>query len=140
MIHRHAEQYLKIHLPDCPFDIETTERYCKDQAEPEACVISLKSLPAGKNVKYLTGTISLIDTEEALKYAANGQDFSIMSSSRNGRQYILLGPVRFVNVWTSTLKVLLTNNSMIAIPTRNSRYKTNQFRYPRQDLFKKEKR
>lgn len=91
---RHLHKYIKIYLPDCPFEVCTTNRYTIQTAE--ACVIARKKIKQGEAVKYLTG-IQVEMTEKEEKELSSRTDFSIVISSRKKRPSLFLGPARFAN-------------------------------------------
>jgi histone-lysine N-methyltransferase SUV420H len=91
---RHVCQYLKVHLPDCPFDISATARYI--EVMDNACFITRKKIAKGTEIKYLRGKLVSIppDKEEAL--GALGLNFSILASDLTGVSNVL-GPARLLN-------------------------------------------
>lgn len=91
---RHLKRYINIWLPECPFEVCTTNRYTITTAE--ACVIARKPIKAGDTVKYLSG-IQVEMSEEEEKALSSRTDFSIVLSSRRKRPSLFLGPARFAN-------------------------------------------
>lgn len=91
---RHMRKYINIYLPDCPFDVCTTNRYTITTAE--ACIIARKRIRRGEPIKYLTG-IQVEMTEKEEKELSSRTDFSIVISSRKKRPSLFLGPARFAN-------------------------------------------
>ncbi|KXT14811.1 hypothetical protein AC579_9649 [Pseudocercospora musae] len=91
---RHMRKYINIYLPDCPFEVCTTNRYTIETAE--ACIIARKRIRRGEPVKYLTG-IQVEMTEKEEKMLSSRTDFSIVISSRKKRPSLFLGPARFAN-------------------------------------------
>ena len=91
---RHLRKYINIYLPDCPFEVATTNRYTILTAE--ACVKARKTIRKGEVVKYLTG-IQVEMTEKEEEELSSRTDFSIVLSSRRKRPSLFLGPARFAN-------------------------------------------
>ena len=91
---RHLRKYINIYLPDCPFEVDTTNRYAKTTAE--ACIKARKPIKKGEAVKYLSG-IQVEMTEKEEKELSSRTDFSIVLSSRRKRPSLFLGPARFAN-------------------------------------------
>lgn len=91
---RHLRKYISIYLPDCPFEVVTTNRYTVMTAE--AAIVARRDIRKGETVKYLCGIqVQLSEQEE--KELENGTDFSIVLSSRRKRPSLFLGPARFAN-------------------------------------------
>ena len=91
---RHLRKYINIYLPDCPFEVATTNRYTITTAE--ACVKARRTIKRGEMVKYLTG-IQVEMTEKEEEELSSRTDFSIVLSSRRKRPSLFLGPARFAN-------------------------------------------
>jgi histone-lysine N-methyltransferase SUV420H len=91
---RHLRKYVNIYLPDCPFEVGTTNRYTIQTAE--ACIIARKPIKKGEVVKYLSG-IQVEMTEKEEEELSSRTDFSIVLSSRRKRPSLFLGPARFAN-------------------------------------------
>jgi [histone H4]-N-methyl-L-lysine20 N-methyltransferase len=92
---KHLEKYVLIYLPDCPFEVTTTNRYTI--YTHEASVTARKSIKTGEKVKYLTGHQVVIDKVEEAQLDLNQTNFSIVFSSRKKTQSLFLGPARFAN-------------------------------------------
>nr|OQO23516.1 hypothetical protein B0A51_09509 [Rachicladosporium sp. CCFEE 5018] len=91
---RHLRKYVNIYLPDCPFEVGTTNRYTI--VTHEACITARRVIRQGEPVKYLTGTqVEMTEREE--KELSSRTDFSIVISSRRKRPSLFLGPARFAN-------------------------------------------
>lgn len=91
---RHLRKYINMYLPDCPFEVSTSNRYTIQTAE--ACIIARKHVRKGESIKYLSGIqVELSEDEE--KELNGGTDFSIVISSRRKRPSLFLGPARFAN-------------------------------------------
>ena len=91
---RHLRKYVNIYLPDCPFEVDTTNRYTIMTAE--ACIQARKPIKKGEAIKYLSG-IQVEMTEREEKELSSRTDFSIVLSSRRKRPSLFLGPARFAN-------------------------------------------
>ncbi|EMC99144.1 hypothetical protein BAUCODRAFT_393590 [Baudoinia panamericana UAMH 10762] len=91
---RHVRKYINIYLPDCPFDVGTTNRYTVMTAE--AAIYARKAIRKGEPIKYLSG-IQVEMTEQEEKELCSRTDFSIVLSSRRKRPSLFLGPARFAN-------------------------------------------
>ncbi|KAK5114783.1 hypothetical protein LTR85_010096 [Meristemomyces frigidus] len=91
---RHLRKYINIYLPDCPFEVGTTNRYTIMTAE--AAIYARKHIRRGETVKYLSG-IQVEMTEKEEKELSSRTDFSIVLSSRRKRPSLFLGPARFAN-------------------------------------------
>lgn len=91
---RHLRKYINIYLPDCPFEVATTNRYTVTTSE--ACVKARRTIRRGEVVKYLTG-IQVEMTEKEEEELSSRTDFSIVLSSRRKRPSLFLGPARFAN-------------------------------------------
>jgi histone-lysine N-methyltransferase SUV420H len=92
---RHLRKYIQIYLPDCPFEISTTNRYTITQQE--AAVTARKDIKKGDEIKHLCGTLVSITREEELNLDLARKDFSIVMSSRRKAPSLFLGPARFAN-------------------------------------------
>ena len=91
---RHIRRYLKLLLPDCPFDVSATARYTG--AMHDTCLRARKHIAKGSTIKYLNGTLVCITPDEEDALALDGLDFSIAASDLTGLS-TLLGPARFLN-------------------------------------------
>ena len=58
---RHLRKYINIYMPDCPFEVATTNRYTITTAE--ACIKARKPIRKGEAIKYLSGDSSGDDGE-----------------------------------------------------------------------------
>jgi histone-lysine N-methyltransferase SUV420H len=92
---RHFRKYVHIYLPDCPFEISTTNRYTI--IEHEASVVARRNIKKGEEIKYLCGTLVSMTRQEELDLGFNRKDFSIVMSSRRKNPSLFLGPARFAN-------------------------------------------
>lgn len=87
-------KYINIYLPECPFEVATTNRYTI--ATAEACIKARKPIKVGESIKYLSG-IQVEMSEREEKELSSRTDFSIVLSSRRKRPSLFLGPARFAN-------------------------------------------
>ncbi|KAJ9258509.1 hypothetical protein DTO212C5_8696 [Paecilomyces variotii] len=92
---RHLRKYILIYLPECPFEVTTTNRYTI--TEHEAAVCARKFIKKGEEIKYLSGTLVAMTREEEMDLDLNRKDFSIVMSSRKKTPSLFLGPARFAN-------------------------------------------
>ncbi|KAJ5151155.1 Histone-lysine N-methyltransferase set9 [Penicillium canariense] len=61
---RHLRKYVQMYLPDCPFEVTTTNRYIITQHEAAIC--ARKFIKAGQEIKYLAGTLVAMTKEEEM--------------------------------------------------------------------------
>lgn len=92
---RHMRKYISIWLPDCPFEVSTTNRYTI--VTHEAAVIARRGIKKGETVKYLVGNLVAMTPEEEKDLDLTRRDFSIVTSVRNKKTSLFLGPARFAN-------------------------------------------
>ncbi|EEH37094.2 histone-lysine N-methyltransferase set9 [Paracoccidioides lutzii Pb01] len=92
---RHLRKYIVIYLPDCPFEVMTTNRYTITMHE--AAVSARKFIASGTTIKGLSGTLVPMTREEEIDLDMTRKDFSIVMSSRKKTPSIFLGPARFAN-------------------------------------------
>lgn len=92
---RHLRKYVNIYMPDCPWEVTTTNRYTI--STPEASVTARKEIRKGEVVKYLSGIQVAMTKEEELNLDLTRRDFSIVMSSRKKTPSLFLGPARFAN-------------------------------------------
>ena len=92
---RHLRKYVQIYLPECPFEITTTNRYTITIHEATVC--ARKLIKKGEEIKYLSGTLVAMTKEEELDLDLARKDFSIVMSSRKKTPSLFLGPARFAN-------------------------------------------
>ena len=92
---RHLRKYIYMYLPDCPFEITTTNRYTITNYEAAVC--ARQYIRKGDEIKYLTGTLVPVTREEELDLGFTRKDFSIVMSSRKKTPSFFLGPARFAN-------------------------------------------
>jgi histone-lysine N-methyltransferase SUV420H len=92
---KHLRRYVNIYLPDCPFEVASTNRYTV--ATHEAAVTARRFIKKGEVVKYLCGIQVIMTPEEEESIKSTRRDFSIVVSSRNRAASLFLGPARFAN-------------------------------------------
>ncbi|EER45849.1 SET domain-containing protein [Histoplasma capsulatum H143] len=92
---RHLRKYISIYLPDCPFEVMTTNRYTI--TIHEAAVSARKYIASGTTIRGLSGTLVPMTREEEIDLDLTRKDFSIVMSSRKKTPSIFLGPARFAN-------------------------------------------
>ncbi|KAI0122526.1 hypothetical protein F4814DRAFT_212232 [Daldinia grandis] len=91
----HLRRYMQIYLPDCPFEVSSTNRYTI--VTHEAAVTARKFVKKGQPVKYLSGIQVLITEKEEKELSKRKKDFSIVVSARNKCASLFMGPARFAN-------------------------------------------
>ena len=91
----HMRNYINIWLPDCPFEISTTNRYTI--TNHEAATTARKTIKEGDTIKYLCGNLVAMTPEEEASLDLNRLDFSVVLSSRKKTPSLFLGPARFAN-------------------------------------------
>lgn len=92
---KHLRRYINIYLPDCPFEVSSTNRYTV--VTHEAAVTARRVIKKGETVKYLCGVQVVMLPEEEADVHMRRRDFSIVISSRNKSASLFLGPARFAN-------------------------------------------
>ncbi|KAF2730655.1 hypothetical protein EJ04DRAFT_515096 [Polyplosphaeria fusca] len=92
---RHLRKYVNIYLPDCPFEVTTTNRYTI--SEHEASITARKAITKGEEIKYLTGIQVTMTKEQEKTLELARKDFSLVISSRKKTRSLFLGPARFAN-------------------------------------------
>lgn len=92
---RHLKKYINIYLPDCPFEVSSTNRYTV--VTHEAAIVARREIRKGEVVKYLCGIQVIMTPEEEAYISSSRRDFSIVMSSRNKAASLFLGPARFAN-------------------------------------------
>ena len=92
---RHMRKYINLWLPDCSFEVSTTNRYTI--VTQEAATVARRFIKKGETIKYLCGNLVAITSEEEKDLDLTRRDFSIVMSSRKKRPSMFLGPARFAN-------------------------------------------
>lgn len=90
----HIGRYLKLYLPDYPFEISCTNRYIISRYK--AKIIARKPIEKGKEIKYLRGERVLITKMQEDELVRTENNFSIVVPDRNSKSFCL-GLIRFVN-------------------------------------------
>ncbi len=91
----HLRRYMSIYLPDCPWEVNATNRYTI--VSQEASVTARQFIKRNETVKYLSGIQVVITPEEEEEMALRKKDFSIVVSSRSKSASLFMGPARFAN-------------------------------------------
>ncbi|KAF1925696.1 uncharacterized protein M421DRAFT_423530 [Didymella exigua CBS 183.55] len=92
---RHLRRYVNIYMPDCPFEVTTTNRYMI--TEHEASITARRDISPREEIKYLTGVQVAMTEEQEQKLELARKDFSLVISSRKKTRSLFLGPARFAN-------------------------------------------
>ncbi|KAF4119371.1 [histone H4]-N-methyl-L-lysine20 N-methyltransferase [Geosmithia morbida] len=92
---RHLRRYAQIYLPDCPFEVNSTNRYTI--VTHEAAVTARRYIRRNESVKYLSGIQVTMTPKEEEEIAFRKKDFSVVVSSRNKCTSLFMGPARFAN-------------------------------------------
>lgn len=92
---KHLRRYMSIYLPDCPFEVTSTNRY--SITSHEAALSARRFIKRGEHIKYLHGIQVVISPEEEQDIMARKKDFSIVVSSRSKHTSLFMGPARFAN-------------------------------------------
>lgn len=106
---RHMRKYINLWLPDCPFEVSTTNRYTI--LTQEAAVTARKYIRQGDVIKYLSGNLVPMTPEEEKDLDLTRRDFSIVMSSRKKTPSLFLGPARFANHDCNANAKLVTRGS-----------------------------
>ncbi|KAL2803004.1 hypothetical protein BJX63DRAFT_413221 [Aspergillus granulosus] len=116
---KHLRKYIQMYLPDCPFEVTTTNRYTI--TEHEAAICARRFIPQGQEIKYLAGTLVPMTKEEEQDLDLKRKDFSIVMSSRRKTPSFFLGPARFANHDCNANGRLVTRGSegMQVVATRD---------------------
>lgn len=92
---KHLDKYVQIYMPDCPWEVTTTNRYTI--TEMEASVTARKPIRRGQVIKYLCGTMVNITAQDEAELDLTRRSFSIVHSSRKKTMSLFLGPARLAN-------------------------------------------
>ncbi|KAF6822432.1 histone-lysine n-methyltransferase set9 [Colletotrichum musicola] len=116
---RHMRRYTQVYLPDCPFEVNSTNRYTI--VSHEAAITARRFIRRNENIKYLAGTQVNISPEEEREMTARKKDFSIIISARSKCASLFMGPARFANHdCGANAKLMTTGTAGIEIiATRN---------------------
>ncbi|KAL2017526.1 hypothetical protein VTK56DRAFT_2018 [Thermocarpiscus australiensis] len=91
----HLRRYMSIYLPDCPFEINATNRYTI--VTYEASITARRFIKRNETIKYLAGIQVTITPEEEAEMSLRKKDFSLVVSSRSKSTSLFMGPARFAN-------------------------------------------
>ena len=92
---KHLRKYINLWLPDCPFEVTTTNRYTI--VTQEAAIRARRDIKKGEAIRYLCGNLVAMTEEEEKDLDLTRRDFSIVMSSRKKAPSLFLGPARFAN-------------------------------------------
>ena len=92
---RHLKRYVHIYMPDCPFEVTTTNRYTI--TDHEASITARRDINPREEIKYLTGVQVAMTEEQEKTLELARKDFSLVISSRKKTRSLFLGPARFAN-------------------------------------------
>ncbi len=92
---RHMRKYINIWLPDCPFEVSTSNRYTI--VTHEAAITARRSIKKGETIKYLCGNKVQMTPDEEKDLDLTRRDFSVVMTSRKKTPSLFLGPARFAN-------------------------------------------
>jgi histone-lysine N-methyltransferase SUV420H len=91
----HMRRYMSIYLPDCPWEVNATNRYTI--VTQEAAVTARRFIKRNETIKYLAGIQVVVTAEEEADMALRRKDFSLIISSRSKNTSLFMGPARFAN-------------------------------------------
>ncbi|RDW65339.1 hypothetical protein BP5796_10031 [Coleophoma crateriformis] len=92
---QHLRRYINIYLPECPFEVASTNRFTV--VTHEAAITARRFIKKGEIIRYLCGIQVIMTPEEEAQVKKSRRDFSIVVSSRNKSASLFLGPARFAN-------------------------------------------
>jgi histone-lysine N-methyltransferase SUV420H len=92
---RHLRRYVSIYMPDCSFEVTTTNRYTI--TDHEASITARRDIKPREEIKYLTGVQVAMTEEQEKMLEDGGRDFSLIISSRKKTRSLFMGPARFAN-------------------------------------------
>jgi histone-lysine N-methyltransferase SUV420H len=91
----HMRRYMAVYLPECPFEVNATNRYTIDSYE--ASVTARRFIKRNEPIKYLAGIQVTVTPEDEEQLAKRNKDFSLIISSRRKQTSLFMGPARFAN-------------------------------------------
>ncbi|KAK0666540.1 putative histone-lysine N-methyltransferase set-9 [Cercophora samala] len=91
----HMRRYMSTYLPECPFEVNATNRYTI--VTYEASITARRFIRRNETIKYLAGIQVTITPEEEADMASRKKDFSLVVSSRSKSTSLFMGPARFAN-------------------------------------------
>jgi len=86
---------MSIYLPDCPFEVNATNRYTI--VSREASITARRYIKRNETIKYLAGIQVVITPEEEAEMSLRKKDFSLVVSSRSKSTSLFMGPARLCN-------------------------------------------
>ncbi|KAI9902389.1 hypothetical protein N3K66_001741 [Trichothecium roseum] len=111
---RHLRRYAQIYMPDCPWEVNSTNRYTI--VSHEASITARRPIKRNESIKYLSGIQVVITPEEEKEISVRKKDFSIVVSSRNKCTSLFMGPARFANHdCEANAKLMTTSHAGIEI-------------------------
>ena len=105
---KHLRRYIQIYMPDCPWEVNATNRYTI--TSHEAAVTARRDIRRNESIKYLSGIQVNITPEEEKEISVRKKDFSIVVSSRNKCTSLFMGPARFANHDCNANATLMTTS------------------------------
>ncbi|TQV92444.1 hypothetical protein V2A60_007135 [Cordyceps javanica] len=105
---RHLRRYINIYLPDCPWEVNSTNRYTI--VTHEASITARRPIRRNESIKYLSGMKVTITPEEEDLISNRKKDFSIVVSSRSKSTSLFMGPARFANHDCNANAALMTTS------------------------------
>ncbi len=106
---RHLRRYINIYLPDCPWEVNSTNRYTI--VTHEASITARRPIRRNESIKYLSGMKVHITPEEEDLISNRKKDFSIVVSSRSKLTSLFMGPARFANHDCDANAALMTTSA-----------------------------
>lgn len=106
---RHLRRYINIYLPDCPWEVNSTNRYTI--VTHEASITARRPIRRNESIKYLSGMKVTITPEEEDLISNRKKDFSIVVSSRSKSTSLFMGPARFANHDCDANAALMTTSN-----------------------------
>ncbi|ODV89397.1 hypothetical protein CANCADRAFT_139248 [Tortispora caseinolytica NRRL Y-17796] len=96
---KHSRRYLQMYHPDAPFEVCTTNAYMSRTNRVESSIVARRHIQSGESIQYLSGRlVPVVQDEDRYNFIEReGQDFSIVYSSRKNELCLMLGPARFIN-------------------------------------------
>lgn len=115
----HLRKYILMYQTDCAWEVSSTNRYTITTYE--AAVTARKRIRQGEVIKYLTGTLVPLTTEESMDLDITNRNFSIVVNNRKKSDQMFLGPARFANHdCNSNARLQMEGaDSMRVVATRN---------------------
>ena len=116
---KHLKKYVALYMPDCPVEVNTTNRYTL--FEHEASITTRRRISKSMPIKYLVGIQVPMTAAEEEDMDLKRKDFSIVITSRKKVPSVFLGPARFANHDCNPNADLqpLSNNGMSVVALRD---------------------